>query len=206
MPIFSRMPGSNFYVSAAKPIFDWVFALFLLVLLVPILLIIGVVLAVHFRKSPVFIQQRVGKDERIFNLFKFRTMKIDEDEDTTSAMGKFLRSTSLDELPQLINVLKGAMSFVGPRPLLLEYLPHYSIEEKKRHAVKPGITGWAQVNGRNTIDWGLRMKMDVFYVNQISFYLDMRILFLTCFQLLKRDKTTYLDQKTVKFSEYASKR
>lgn len=127
-------------------------------------------------------------------------------EQSSKGLGKFLRKLSLDELPQLINVLKGEMSIVGPRPLLPEYLFHYNAEEKKRHTMKPGITGWAQVNGRNSIDWAKRMDLDIQYVQQASFWFDMKILIKTFVEIFKQKNVSFPEEKTVKFSEYASKR
>lgn len=200
------MVRGKIYVRVIKPVLDGVGAIILLIAFTPILILVGLILSMHFKGSPLFVQERIGKGDQIFRLIKFRTLTIDGVEDSATSLGKFLRSTSIDELPQLINVLKGEMSFVGPRPLLVEYLSYYNEEERKRHLVKPGITGWAQVNGRNSIDWGMRMDRDIEYVKRVSFALDMKILFLTCLQLLKRDKTAYMNKKTEKFSEYASKR
>lgn len=142
-----------------------------------------------------FIQPRPGQNERIFRVIKFRTMTDDRDDKGNllpdhkrlTPVGRFVRKTSLDELPQLINVLRGDMSFVGPRPLLIEYLPLYSIEQKRRHAVKPGITGWAQVNGRNAISWEQKFAFDVWYVDHLSFWLDMKILLLTVLKVFKAE-------------------
>ena len=145
--------------------------------------------------SPVlFKQERPGKDEKIFNLYKFRTMTDERDEKGNllpdeirlTKFGKLLRATSLDELPELFNILKGDMSIVGPRPLLISYLPFYSKEEKRRHEVRPGLTGWAQVNGRNFIDWDHRLKKDVEYVNNINFILDVKIIITTILLVLKK--------------------
>ncbi|MEQ8904414.1 sugar transferase [Ekhidna sp.] len=206
MPIFSEMHRGKFYISVIKQFFDRLTASVLLILLSPLLLIIGLILALHFLKTPIFIHKRVGKGERIFSLFKFRTMKTDFDESSITSLGKFMRSISVDELPQLLNVIKGDMSFVGPRPLLIEYLDFYNTEEKKRHEVLPGITGWAQVNGRNAIDWEKRMSLDIEYVDNISFGWDIKILGKTIMALLRRDMTSYQKGKTIKFSDYASKR
>jgi len=146
--------------------------------------------------SPIFFAQpRPGKNGHIFTFYKFRTMtddldsegKLLPDEKRLTAIGQFLRQTSLDELPQLWNVLKGDMSFVGPRPLLVAYLSRYNSEQARRHEVKPGITGWAQVNGRNAISWEEKFKLDVWYVDNWSLWLDLKILFLTVIKVLKRD-------------------
>lgn len=206
MPIFSEMVSGKIYVEAIKPFFDILFAIILGICLLPFSIIISLIVLIDLKRSPIFTQERVGKSDRLFKLYKFRTMCVDGDESTMSALGKFMRSTSIDEVPQMFNVIKGEMSFVGPRPLLPEYLPFYNEQEKTRHLVKPGITGWVQVNGRNTIDWGKRMEKDVFYVKHISLGLDMKILLLTFLELVKGDKTPYKDDPTIKFSDYASKR
>lgn len=155
---------------------------------------------------PVFFKQiRPGLNSKPFNLLKFRTMKnaydqqgrLLPDKQRITGLGKFLRKTSLDELPQLINVLKGDMSFVGPRPLLMEYLPLYNAEQARRHEVKPGITGWAQVNGRNTISWEQKFKLDVWYVDHQSFWLDMKILWLTFLKVIKRSDVNQSEQVTM---------
>ena len=156
-----------------------------------------------------FRQTRPGLDAKPFVLYKFRTMtnKTDEkgnllpDEERLTRFGRFLRSTSLDELPELLNVLKGDMSLVGPRPLLMEYLPLYSREQARRHEVKPGITGWAQVNGRNALTWQQKFEMDVWYVDHVSFVLDMKILLRTLFKVLKREAINQPGKATMeKFS------
>lgn len=142
-----------------------------------------------------FLQTRPGLNEKIFKVIKFKTMtdardangKLKPDEQRLTGIGKFVRSTSLDELPQLINVLKGDMSIVGPRPLLEEYLPLYNARQRRRHEVKPGITGWAQVNGRNTVAWPERLELDVWYVENVSFWLDLKILFLTLVKVIKAE-------------------
>ena len=200
------MVSSKFYVKAVKPLLDIVFAFSLFILLFLPLVLVSVFVFIDIGKSPVFTQVRVGKNEQRFKIYKLRTMKQDENEQTMTGLGKLLRSTSIDELPQIINIIKGEMSFIGPRPLLVEYLPFYNNEEKKRHWVKPGITGWAQVNGRNDIEWEKRMILDIYYADNISFLLDLRIVFLTVYQLMKRDKTPYKKGSAIKFSEYASKR
>ena len=145
-------------------------------------------------KPILFRQKRPGYKEKIFGIYKFRTMtnEVDEkgillpDEQRLKGIGKFIRSTSLDELPQLFNVLKGEMSFVGPRPLLIEYLPLYNSDQKRRHDVKPGITGWAQVNGRNAISWEEKFNYDIWYVDNHSFLLDMKIMWMTFLKVIKR--------------------
>ena len=167
---------------------DFLGALFLLIILSPLLLVVTVWL--HFANKGAgafFLQERPGKNARIFKVIKFKTMTDERgpdgnllpDAQRLTRIGRFVRSTSIDELPQLINVLKGEMSFIGPRPLLIQYLPLYSKEQSKRHKVRPGITGWAQINGRNAISWQQKFEYDVWYVDHISFKLDVKILFLT---------------------------
>lgn len=166
-----------------------------LLLLSPILVIVAILVRIKLGSPIFFTQNRVGKGGEIFKMIKFRTMldatdKWGEplpDEERLTSFGKLLRSTSLDELPELINVLKGDMSLVGPRPLLVEYIELYSEEQFRRHEVRPGITGWAQVNGRNTLAWNERFKMDVDYVDSQDLAFDIKILFLTVFKVLKRD-------------------
>ncbi|ECQ7163430.1 undecaprenyl phosphate N,N'-diacetylbacillosamine 1-phosphate transferase [Campylobacter jejuni] len=181
------------YEKVFKRIFDFILALVLLVLFSPVILITALLLKIT-QGSVIFTQNRPGLDEKIFKIYKFKTMsdKRDEkgellsDELRLKAFGKIVRSLSLDELLQLFNVLKGDMSFVGPRPLLVEYLPLYNKEQKLRHKVRPGITGWAQVNGRNAISWQKKFELDVYYVKNISFLLDLKIMFLTALKVLKR--------------------
>ena len=183
------------YRRVFKPIFDRVFAFILIVIFLPLMAIIAVAIYVWDGFPILFKQQRPGKDEKIFTIYKFRTMTNETDangnllpdEKRLKGFGKFLRSTSLDELPQLFNILKGDMSFVGPRPLLIEYLPLYNKRQKKRHNVKPGITGWAQVHGRNLLDWATRFEYDVWYVEHLSFWLDMKILWMTFVKVIKRE-------------------
>ncbi|MAN28941.1 MULTISPECIES: sugar transferase [Mesonia] len=175
------------YKTYIKPIGDFVAAFIGLLLLSPIFIIVWLGLSIANNGKPFFFQRRPGKDERIFSIIKFKTMNDKKDEHGNllpdakrlTRIGKFVRKTSLDEIPQLINVVKGDMSLIGPRPLLPEYLPLYSEEQKKRHFVRPGITGWAQVNGRNAISWPKKFEYDVWYVENISFLLDIRILFKT---------------------------
>lgn len=166
-----------------------------LIVLSPILLITAIFIRIKLGSPIFFTQDRVGKDGKIFKMIKFRTMldatdKWGEplpDEERLTHFGKALRSTSIDELPELINVFKGDMSLVGPRPLLVEYIELYSKEQWRRHEVRPGITGWAQVNGRNTLDWKSRFKLDVEYVDTFNLLLDIKILFMTIGKVLKRD-------------------
>ncbi|WP_221399888.1 sugar transferase [Clostridium perfringens] len=178
-----------------KRTFDIVAALVGLIVFSPIIIIVAILVRVKLGTPIIFTQNRVGKDNKIFKMMKFRTMKdeVDKegnllpDSERLTNFGKILRSTSLDELPELINILKGDMSLIGPRPLLVEYLPLYSEEQKRRHDVLPGLTGWAQINGRNAISWGEKFKLDVYYVDNWSIGLDIKIFFLTFYKLLKRD-------------------
>lgn len=164
-------------------------------LISPILIIIAILIRIKLGSPIFFTQDRVGKDGKVFKIVKFRTMseaydKFGEplsDKERVTSFGNFLRSTSLDELPELINVLKGDMSLVGPRPLLVEYIGLYSKEQFRRHEVRPGMTGLAQVNGRNNLNWDDKFKMDVEYVDNVNLLLDIKILFLTIFKVLKRD-------------------
>jgi len=206
MPIFSSMRGSIFYRQIFKPLLDRLFALFLIVFTLPLQIFIALLLTVHFSKSPIFIQSRIGRGERVFPILKFRTMKEDEDNESLSWFGRLLRSSSLDELPQVYNILIGQMSFIGPRPLLVEYLDYYNAEEKRRHEVYPGITGWAQINGRNKIDWPMRMMLDIEYVDNLSFLLDLKIMAKTFLEVFRWKRTTFNDNVIITFSEYASKR
>jgi undecaprenyl phosphate N,N'-diacetylbacillosamine 1-phosphate transferase len=146
------------------------------------------------RGNPFFVQPRPGRSEKIFMLIKFRTMSNAKDKDGNllpddirlNSYGKFLRSTSLDELPELLNVLLGEMSIVGPRPLLVEYLPYYTEKERHRHDMRPGLTGWAQINGRNVTEWNIRLQQDVYYVNNCNFFLDLKIIILTIHKVINR--------------------
>lgn len=183
------------YKNILKPIFDYTFSFLLILILSPLLLLLIILLYFFNQKNVFFFQSRPGKNERVFRIIKFKTMTDEKDqngnllpdEKRLTKMGKFVRKTSLDELPQLFNVLKGDMSFIGPRPLLVSYLTLYNDEQKKRHNIKPGITGWAQVNGRNAITWEQKFIFDVFYVNNISFTLDLKIFLLTIKKVLKSE-------------------
>lgn len=183
------------YALIFKRLIDFVLSLCALVVLSPVLLILTLVGAIKMKGNPFFTQLRPGKDEKIFKLIKFRSMTCEKDENgellpdevRLTKYGKLLRSTSLDELPELINILKGDMSIVGPRPLLVQYLPLYNEEQRKRHSVRPGLTGLAQVNGRNSISWTERFRYDVTYVDNISLLLDIKILLMTVQKVLIRD-------------------
>lgn len=183
------------YAKYFKRVIDFTLSLIALIVLSPILLILIIVTAIAMKGNPFFTQQRPGKDEKIFKLIKFRTMTNEKDENGNllpddvrlNKFGKILRSTSLDELPELINILKGDMSIVGPRPLLVKYLPRYSEEQRRRHNVRPGLTGNAQANGRNALSWEEKFKLDIEYVDNISFAFDVKIIFDTVKTVLKRD-------------------
>jgi undecaprenyl phosphate N,N'-diacetylbacillosamine 1-phosphate transferase len=183
------------YQRLIKPLFDRTCALILLLVTSPVIALVAMILYVVNQGKIWFRQQRPGKDGAIFTMIKFRTMtdardlhgNLLPDKDRLTSVGKFIRKTSLDELPQLLNVLAGDMSFVGPRPLLVEYLELYNPQQLRRHHVKPGITGWAQVNGRNTVQWPQRFAYDVWYVDHISLGLDLKILFLTVLKVLKAE-------------------
>ena len=186
------------YIKLFKPLFDFLTSSMLLFLLSPIILLLIILLFIANKGNVFFIQERPGKNEKIFSLMKFKTMNDKKDIngnllpdiERLTKIGAFVRKTSLDELPQLINVLKGDMSLIGPRPLLVEYLPLYNAEQKKRHNVKPGITGWAQVNGRNSLSWENKFNFDIWYINNISFCLDIKIFLITILKIFKRDGIT----------------
>ncbi len=192
------------YKNILKPVFDFLLALALILILSPIFVLLIVLLYFFNQKNVFFFQDRPGKNERIFKIIKFKTMTDQKDkygnllpdEFRLTKMGKFVRKTSLDELPQLFNVLKGDMSFIGPRPLLVPYLPIYNEEQKKRHLIKPGITGWAQVNGRNTITWTQKFIYDVYYVDNISIALDAKIFLLTIKKVIKSEGINTVGQAT----------
>ena len=183
------------YAKYIKRILDFVLSLVALIVLSPVLLIVAILVRVKLGSPVIFKQQRPGKNEKIFTLYKFITMtdKKDEngnllpDSERLTKFGKFLRSTSLDELPELVNILKGDMAIVGPRPLLVKYLPYYTEEEKHRHDVRPGLTGLAQVSGRNNLDWNERFETDLKYVNSISFKGDLTIILNTIKSVLKHN-------------------
>lgn len=185
-----------------KRAFDLVFAILSLVLLAPLLLVLSLLVLFTMGRPVFFTQRRPGLHGELFRLYKFRSMhetKADQrsDRERVSRVGAFLRATSLDELPELWNIAKGEMSFVGPRPLLEEYLPKYDERQARRHEVRPGLTGWAQVNGRNTVDWPTRLEMDVWYVENQSFLLDLKILALTVVRVVSRDGVNESDETTM---------
>jgi lipopolysaccharide/colanic/teichoic acid biosynthesis glycosyltransferase len=194
------------YNSIFKPVCDFLVAIIGLLVLSPIFLVVMISLALANLGKPFFFQLRPGKDERIFKVIKFKTMndkrgndgKLLSDKERLTKVGNFVRKTSLDEIPQLINILKGDMSLIGSRPLLVKYLPLYNNFQKRRHEVKPGITGWAQVNGRNAISWEEKFNLDVWYVDHLSFSLDIKIFFRTIGKIIKSEGITTQGQATTK--------
>ncbi|MCR4591319.1 MAG: sugar transferase [Lachnospiraceae bacterium] len=187
--------NSLFYVNCIKRLFDILLSLIALICLSPVLIVLAVLVRVKLGSPVIFKQERPGKYGKIFPLMKFRSMTDEKDEKgellpdevRLTSFGKALRAASLDELPEFINILKGDMSFVGPRPLLVRYLDRYNEEQKHRHDVLPGLTGLAQVNGRNAISWEKKFEYDIEYVKNVSFFLDVKIIFLTVMKVLKRD-------------------
>lgn len=188
-----------------KRVFDFIVALIAILLLGPVIIVIVLLVRINMGRPVFFRQKRPGLYGKSFYICKFRTMSVAYGEDglllpdskRITKLGTFLRKWSLDELPQLFNILKGEMSLVGPRPLLVEYLPLYTPYQARRHEVKPGITGWAQVNGRNALNWNARFKLDVWYVDHQSFNLDMKIIFLTIWKILKREGINQPGQATM---------
>lgn len=189
-----------------KRFLDFWISLFLLICFSPVLLVVAVFL--HFANKGTgafFLQERPGKDGKIFRIVKFKTMTDERDaqgsllpdEARLTRVGRIVRSTSLDELPQLFNVLKGDMALIGPRPLLPKYLPLYSEEQMRRHAVRPGISGWAQCHGRNSISWTEKFKLDVWYVDHLSLWVDIKVIYLTTLKVLQRDGITEEGQATM---------
>jgi len=187
-----------------KRIFDLVATLAGLIPVAPLLLMVALLVRIRHGAPILFRQQRPGLHGKAFRIYKFRTMTDARDNEGNAladaqrltGLGRFLRSTSLDELPELLNVLKGEMSLVGPRPLLMEYLPLYSPEQARRHEVRPGITGWAQVNGRNAINWEEKFKLDVWYVDNRTFWLDLKILWRTFIKVFRREGVSQVGQAT----------
>ncbi len=194
------------YKNYFKRLLDFFAAFFGLLLLSPVFVIVTAGLFFANQGKPFFIQSRPGKNEKIFSIVKFKTMNDKKDNqgnllpdaERLTKIGSFVRKTSLDEIPQLINVLKGDMSLIGPRPLLIQYLPLYNETQKRRHEVRPGITGWAQVNGRNAISWQKKFEYDVWYVDNVSFLLDIKILFLTIKKVFVREGISQEGQATAK--------
>ena len=188
-----------------KPAIDFLFALIILCLIWPALIFLALILSIQNLGTPFFKQIRPGKNGKLFTIYKFKTMRNTRDDhgnlladnQRLTKIGKIVRNLSLDELPQLWNILKGEMSFVGPRPLLPEYLPLYNLEQQKRHWVKPGITGWAQVNGRNAISWQQKFKYDIWYVEHQRFKLDIKILFMTINKIFHTQEVNASNQITM---------
>lgn len=195
-----------------KRLIDFCIVFTVLLVIWPILLVIYIWLTIANKGAgAIFFQERPGKDEKIFKVIKFKSMTDEKDADGNllpdrerlTKVGKFVRTTSIDELPQLINVLKGDMALIGPRPLLVKYLPYYTERERLRHSVRPGITGWAQVNGRNNITWDNKLECDAYYAENVSFLFDIKILFLTIYKVIKREgavadkKENYLDVERI---------
>lgn len=195
----------NFYISHGKRIFDLALVIPGSVVLLPVLIIVALLVRFKLGSPMLFKQIRPGLREKPFTILKFRTMTDERDADgkllpdvqRLTTFGAFLRKTSIDELPELINVFKGKMSLIGPRPLLMQYLTRYTPEQARRHEVKPGITGWAQVNGRNAITWKEKFKLDVWYVDNQSFWLDIKIIFMTIWKILKREGINQQGQATM---------
>lgn len=183
------------YKELLKHLLDFFIALIVFLTLCPLYLILILLLSIQNKGKPFFFQERPGKNQKPFKIIKFKTMTDAKDQEGNllpdnlrlTKLGRIMRKLSLDELPQLINVLKGDMSLVGPRPLLFKYIPLYSKEQLRRHQVRPGITGWAQVNGRNSISWTKKFELDVYYVNNVSFLLDIKILWLTALKVIKKE-------------------
>ncbi len=183
------------YTAFFKRLMDFLLATIGFVILSPIFLLVTIVLFFANNGKPFFFQRRPGKNEDIFNVIKFKTMndrkdahgKLLPDAQRLTSFGKFVRKTSIDEIPQLLNVIKGDMSLIGPRPLLVKYLPRYTDRQRLRHNVRPGITGWAQVNGRNAIGWNERFELDIYYVEHVSFALDIKIIFMTIYKVFKSE-------------------
>ncbi|ABX81659.1 sugar transferase [Acholeplasma laidlawii] len=199
----------TFYELIIKRPMDFILSLIAIIVLLPVIIIVAILVRIKLGGPVLFTQNRPGKNEKIFKLYKFRTMtsakdkdgKLLPDEVRLTKFGKFLRSTSLDELPGLFNILKGHMSIVGPRPLLVQYLPLYNEEQKKRHLVRPGLTGLAQVNGRNAISWDEKFKFDVKYVEKITFIGDIKIIILTAFKVIRRKDINSNNSATMEFFE-----
>ncbi|HPU62992.1 MAG TPA: sugar transferase [Mobilitalea sp.] len=195
------------YQKYVKRLLDFIISLLAVIILSPVFLVIAVLVRIKLGKPVIFKQKRPGLNEKIFTLYKFRTMTNEKDSsgnllpdrDRLTKFGRFLRSTSLDELPELINILKGDMSFVGPRPLLVQYLPLYNEHQRKRHNVKPGLSGWAQVSGRNAISWEEKFDLDVEYVNKVSFLFDLKIFFLTIKKVIMREGINQEGEATMEY-------
>lgn len=202
------------YKNIFKPVLDLIFSLVAFIILLPMFLILILFFAIANKGKPFFFQTRPGKNNRVFKIVKFKTMNdrkdsngnLLPDDDRLTSIGRFVRKTSLDEIPQLLNVIKGDMSLVGPRPLLIEYLSLYDEDQVRRHEVRPGITGWAQVNGRNAISWQEKFRLDVWYVDHISLLLDIKIICLTIVKVFKSEGITSEKSVTIEKFEGNQKR
>ncbi|MGV3055337.1 sugar transferase [Streptococcus hyovaginalis] len=196
----------SYYERFFKRVIDIVFSGIAIILLSPAFLIVAILVKIKIGSPIIFKQIRPGKEEQLFNMYKFRTMTSEKDSNGNllpdsqrlTPFGKKLRSSSLDELPELWNIFKGDMSIVGPRPLLVKYLPYYTEKERIRHTIRPGLTGLAQINGRNTVDWNKRLELDVKYVNELSFKKDILIVLTTIIRVLNPDDVVVVDQGTIK--------
>ena len=197
----------GFYEKFLKRLMDFILSLVALIVLSPLLLLVALLIRLKLGNPVLFKQDRPGKDEQIFSIYKFRTMtdrrnsngELLPDKERLTKFGQFLRSTSIDELPALINIVKGDMSIIGPRPLLVEYLPLYNDKQKRRHDVRPGLSGLAQVNGRNAISWEEKFDLDIEYINGISFLADIKIILLTVLKVLKRSDISAENHVTVEY-------
>lgn len=195
------------YQKYIKRLLDIILSLLAIIIIFPIFLIIGILVLMFIGQPAIFKQKRPGKNEKIFTMYKFRTMTNKKDEDGNllpdelrlTKLGKFLRKTSLDEIPEFFCILNGSMSFVGPRPLLVKYLPYYTEEEHHRHDVRPGLTGWAQANGRNLVNWDERFKLDLEYVNNVSLKMDIKVILKTISVVLKHEGITDGKTETMTF-------
>ena len=190
-----------------KRILDFIISLVALIILSPLMLIIYILVKINLGSPAFFVQERVGKDNKVFKMIKFRTMRdardkngnLLSDNERVTKLGSFLRSFSLDELPELINIIRGNMSLIGPRALLVQYLGLYNDEQIRRHEVLPGLTGWAQINGRNSITWSEKFKLDVWYVDNWSLWLDIKIFFLTFWKVIKREGINQSESVTMEY-------
>ncbi len=190
-----------------KRILDFIISLVALIILSPLMLIIYILVKINLGSPAFFVQERVGKDNKVFKMIKFRTMRdardkngnLLSDNERVTKLGSFLRSFSLDELPELINIIRGDMSLIGPRALLVQYLGLYNDEQIRRHEVLPGLTGWAQINGRNSITWSEKFKLDVWYLDNWSLWLDIKIFFLTFWKVIKREGINQSESVTMEY-------
>jgi lipopolysaccharide/colanic/teichoic acid biosynthesis glycosyltransferase len=193
------------YINIVKPAIDFIFAVLALIFFFPFFVVLSILLAISNRGTPYFFQKRVGKNNAVFTILKFKTMTDEKDskgqllpdENRLTWIGNIVRKTSLDEMPQLLNVIKGHMSLVGPRPLLVDYLPLYNDFQKRRHELKPGVTGWVGVNGRNAISWEEKFNLDIWYVDNVSFLLDLKIIWMTIMKVIQSKDINQANQATM---------